>query len=100
MAAARSIEIHILGRAYKVACSREEEPALIAAADYLDEKMRAIRDSSKVIGAERIAIMAGLNLAHDLLTQGGGGQIEAARGRLQHCNALLDAVLEDQDKLV
>ena len=99
MAGPRSIEIHILGRAYKVACSREEEPALIAAADFLDDKMREIREGSKVIGAERIAIMAGLNLAHDLLTQGGGGQIAAARARLSQCNALLDSVLEDQDKL-
>jgi len=98
MAAPRSIDIHILGRAYKVACSREEESALIAAADLLDEKMREIRENSKVIGAERIAIMAGLNLAHELLTQG-GGQTEAARTRLTHCNALLDTVLEDQDKL-
>jgi cell division protein ZapA len=99
MAGPRSIDIHILGRSFKVACSREEEPALIAAADYLDEKMRAIRDNSKIIGAERIAIMAGLNLAHDLLTHGGGGLIEEARTRLNHCNALLDSALEDQDKL-
>ncbi|MEW6589844.1 MAG: cell division protein ZapA [Pseudomonadota bacterium] len=98
MAGPRSIEIHILGRAYKVACSREEEPALLAAADYLDEKMRAIRETSKVIGAERIAIMAGLNLAHDLLTQGGSEQVEV-HSRLKQCNALLDAVLEDQDTL-
>jgi len=99
MAAPRSIDIHILGRAYKVACSREEESALIAAAGYLDEKMREIRDKSKVIGAERIAIMAGLNLAHDLLTQGGGSPVEEARTRPTHCNGLLDAGLEDQDKL-
>ncbi len=99
MAAPRSIDIHILGRSFKVACSREEESALIAAADYLDGKMREIRDNSKIIGAERIAIMAGLNLAHDLLTQGGGGLIEEARTRLNHCNALLDSALEDQDKL-
>ena len=99
MAGPRSIEIHILGRPYKVACSREEESALIAAADYLDQKMREIRETSKVIGAERIAIMAGLNLAHDLLTQGGGGFIEEARARLAHCTTLLDSVLEDQDKL-
>ncbi len=98
MAGPRSIEIHILGRAYKVACARDEESALIAAADYLDEKMRGIRDSGKVIGAERIAIMAGLNLAHDLLTQG-GGVVEEARTRLAHCSALLDTVLEDQDTL-
>ncbi len=99
MAAARSIEIHILGRAYKVACTREEESALVAAADYLDEKMRGIRDTAKVIGAERIAIMAGLNLAHDLLTKGGGGLIEETRTRVAHCNTLLDAALNDQDTL-
>ncbi len=99
MSVSRSIEIHILGRAYKVACTREEEPALIAAADYLDEKMRGIRDSGKVIGAERIAIMAGLNLAHDLLTHGGGGLLDEARVRVVHCCTLLDAALEDQDKL-
>ena len=99
MASPRSIEINILGRAYKVACSREEESALVAAADYLDEKMRMIREDSKVIGAERIAIMAGLNLAHDLLTKGGGGLMEETRNRISHCNTLLDSVLEDQDKL-
>ena len=99
MAGPRSIEIHILGRPYKVACSREEESALIAAADYLDKKMHEIRDTSKVIGAERIAIMAGLNLAHDLLTHGGGSLIVEARARLTHCNTLLDSALEDQDKL-
>jgi cell division protein ZapA len=97
--AARSIEINILGRAYKVACSHEEEAALVSAADYLDEKMRSIREDSKVIGTERIAIMAGLNLAHDLLTHGGGGLVEEARVRITHCSSLLDSVLEDQDKL-
>ena len=99
MASSRSIDINILGRAYKVACTREEEPALVSAADFLDEKMHAIRGNSTVIGTERIAIMAGLNLAHDLLTHGGGGLVEEARVRLAECNALLDSVLEDQDKL-
>ena len=61
--------------------------------------MREIRDAGKIASVERIAIMAGLNLAHELLTQGGGGQIEAARTRLNHCNVLLDTVLEDQDTL-
>ena len=45
------IDVFIAGRAYKVACSREEESALVAAADYLDGKMREIREGSKVIGA-------------------------------------------------
>ncbi len=99
MAGPRSIDINILGRAYKVACPREEETALVSAADYLDEKMHEIRGNSKVIGTERIAIMAGLNLAHDLLTQGGGGLVEETRNRINACNTLLDSVLEDQDKL-
>lgn len=97
--AQRAIEIHILGRAYTVACTREQESALVMAADYLDQKMRDIRDEAKVIGAERIAIMAGLNMAHDLLSKGGGGLVGDARPRLNHCNTLLDAVLEKQDKL-
>ena len=97
--AQRAIEIHILGRPYKVACTREQESALVMAADYLDQKMREIRDEAKVIGAERIAIMAGLNMAHDLLSKGGGSLVEDARARLNHCNALLDAMLEKQDKL-
>jgi len=97
--AQRAIEIHILGRPYKVACTREQESALVMAADYLDQKMREIRDEAKVIGAERIAIMAGLNMAHDLLSKGGGSLVEDARTRLNHCITLLDAVLEKQDKL-
>ncbi len=99
MVAARSIEIHILGRSYKVACTPEQESALVMAADYLDGKMREIRDEAKVIGAERIAIMAGLNMAHDLLTQGGGSLVKDARERLKYCNTLLDAALDKQDKL-
>lgn len=99
MATPRSIDIHILGRAFKVACAPDEEAALLAAAAYLDKKMHAIRDSSKVIGAERIAIMAGLNLAHELLTQDGNSLIGEAHTRLAHCTTLLDAVLEDQTPL-
>ena len=97
--AQRAIEIHILGRAYKVACTREQESALVMAADYLDGKMREIRDEAKVIGAERIAIMAGLNMAHDLLSKGGGNLVDDARTRINDCNTLLDVVLEKQDKL-
>ncbi|MEQ1662030.1 MAG: cell division protein ZapA [Thiobacillus sp.] len=99
MATPRSIDIHILGRAFKVACTPAEEPALLAAAAYLDKKMHTIRDNSKVIGAERIAIMAGLNLAHELLTQDGGALIDETRTRLTHCTTLLDAVLDDQTPL-
>lgn len=61
------VKVSILGKEFVVACPDNEKNALLTAANYLDEKMRAIQDSGKVIGAERCAIMAALNIAHDLL---------------------------------
>jgi len=52
---------------YRVACREGEQESLHASARFLDEKMREIRNSGKVIGTDRIAVMAALNLAHDLL---------------------------------
>ena len=66
------ITIHILDKEYMIACSEEERHDLQRSADYLDKKMREIRDSGKIIGSDRIAVMAALNISHELLTQGGG----------------------------
>lgn len=85
------IKVHILGKEYPVACSPEEQHELLIAARYLDEKMRKIRDSGRVIGTERIAVMAALNIAHELLqtknqdahaTQNIAGRLSAMRERL------------------
>lgn len=92
MSQSGSIEIHILGRAYRVASTEEQELAIRAAARLLDSKMREIRDAGKVVGIERIAIMAGLNLAHEALKQGGG---VAAADALQRCHELVDGLLLD-----
>ncbi len=61
------VSILLLGKEYGVSCAPSERQNLLGAANYLDAKMREIRDRGKVIGAERIAIMAALNIAHDLL---------------------------------
>lgn len=61
------IKVQILGKEYPIACPQEEQHDLLLAARYLDEKMRLIRDTGRVIGTERIAVMASLNLAHELL---------------------------------
>ncbi len=61
--------VHILDKEYRIACGQDEEENLHAAARYLDQKMREIRAGGKVIGADRIAVMAALNMAHDLLEQ-------------------------------
>jgi len=69
---AGGITIHILDKEYMIACTEDERHDLQRSADYLDTKMREIRDSGKIIGSDRIAVMAALNISHELLTQGGG----------------------------
>jgi len=60
------VSLNILGKEYKIACAKEEQEALIKSAQELDKQMRKIRDTGKVSGADRIAVLAALNLAHDL----------------------------------
>ena len=60
------VSINILGKDYRIACLEDEQDALLRSAHELDEQMREIRDSGAVIGVDRIAVMAALNLTHDL----------------------------------
>jgi len=61
------ITVSILGKDYQIACPTEEQNALRDSAELLNNKMLEIRGSGKVVGVDRIAVMAALNLAHDLL---------------------------------
>lgn len=61
------VTIRILDKEYQIACSDEERNSLLDSARYLDEKMKEIRNSGKVIGSERVAVMAALNITHDFL---------------------------------
>ena len=61
------VTVRILDKEYQVACSPEERDPLIDSAQYLDRKMKEIRNSGKVIGSDRIAVMAALNITNDLL---------------------------------
>jgi cell division protein ZapA len=61
------INISILDKEYKIACPSGEQPALLASAEYVDKKMREVRDTGSIIGSERIAVITALNLAHELL---------------------------------
>lgn len=61
------VKVHILGKEYPVSCAADEQHELLIASRYLDEKMRQIRDGGRIIGTERIAVMAALNIAHELL---------------------------------
>jgi cell division protein ZapA len=64
-----TLDVSLLGRDFKVACKESERAELTDAVALLDRRMREIRESGKIAGAERIAIMAALNLAHDLLRE-------------------------------
>ena len=62
-----TVRVHILDKDYQVSCPTEEKDALIESARYLDQQMRGIRQGGKVIGVDRIAVMAALNITHELL---------------------------------
>ena len=64
---AARINVRILDKDYLVACPHEERSALLDSAELLNTKMREIRDNGKIVGADRIAVMAALNLANEVL---------------------------------
>ena len=61
------VSVHILDKEYKVACTEEERDSLLTAANYIDRKMKEVRDRGNVIGTDRIAVVTALNVAHELL---------------------------------
>lgn len=110
-----TLDVTILGRDFKVACKEDERDALMEAVALLDRRMREIRDAGKVSGTDRIAVMAALNIAHDLLRErrastiaatapppaaaGESFDAEAARRRIQAMQATIDETLAGQENL-
>ena len=68
---ASRVSVRILEKEYHVSCPPEERAALLSSAEYLNRKMREIRDSGKVVGLDRIAVMAALNIVNELLQSRG-----------------------------
>ncbi|EMP55168.1 protein that localizes to the cytokinetic ring [Marinobacter santoriniensis NKSG1] len=88
-----TVEVKILDKEYLVACPDEERDALLRAARHLDQKMREIRSSGKVFGVERIAVMAALNITHELLEQ--DSMSDATSSILKAMDGKLDQALGD-----
>jgi cell division protein ZapA len=61
------VSVRILEKEYQVACLPEERAELLDSAEFLNTKMREIRDGGNIVGLDRIAVVAALNLAHELL---------------------------------
>lgn len=90
MSSHNTVNIRILDKDYQVNCPPEEQSALIRTSQVLDARMREIRKSGHVIGLERIAVMAALNLTYDLLQ---------AQGKAANSEALDQQIASMDDKL-
>jgi cell division protein ZapA len=89
------VTIKILEKEYHVSCPADEKPALLTSAELLNSKMRDIRDSGKVVGLDRVAVMAALNLANELIrAQGQDEELKNIVGlRIRAMREQLDSAL-------
>ena len=101
MTTIKPVDVSIMGREFTVSCTDEERSGLLDAVSYLDKKMHDIRDAGKVIGVERIAIMAALNLSHELLnTKAGDVDIGEYKRRISAMQNQIDEAMATQSKLL
>ena len=98
---AKTVDVELLGRTYRVACGDGERESLMQAVAYLDGKMNEIKVAGKVSGGERIAVMAALNIAHELLSTrlGDGYDVGQVKRRIAALESKLDTALAQQEKL-
>ena len=96
----KSLDVIIDGRSFRVACGEGEEGALLDAVAYLDRKMGEIRDAGKLAGTDRIAVMAALNIAHELLSvKSGGLEIGEFKRRINTMKSSLEKAMIEQEEL-
>ena len=100
-----ALTVSLLGREFRVACPEGEEKQLLASADFLNRKLKEVRDTGKVTGNERIAIMAALNIAHEMMSnkctpQSSSFDGAAFRRRIVAMQETVESALAaDQEKL-
>jgi cell division protein ZapA len=95
------VSVRILEKDYQIACPVDERAALLDSAELLNSRMREIRDSGKVVGLERIAVIAALNMANELLrTRNGDANLESeVGGRLRILRERVESALEKGQQL-
>ena len=100
-AAVKQIDFKLMGREFRVACPENEERELLEAIAYVDKRMVEMRDKSRVIGLERIAIMTALAIANDYLHAKVPGAFDVAeiRRRMISMQTSIEAAMADQEKL-
>jgi cell division protein ZapA len=104
----KGVTITVMGREFRVAAPDGEERQLLASVEFLNKKMREIRDTGKVVGNERIAIMAALNIAHEHMQKPGGRltkvpqaeiDVDFVRGKISAFEDTIEKAISDQEKL-
>ena len=104
----KGVTITVMGREFRVAAPDGEERQLLESVDFLNKKMREIRDTGKVVGNERIAIMAALNIAHEHMQKPSGraaksvtadADIDGTRRRINAFEDIIEKAISDQEKL-
>jgi cell division protein ZapA len=95
------VTIRILEKEYQIACPAAERNALLDSAEFLNARMREIRDTGKVVGLDRIAVMAALNMANELLRSRAKGDLleGEAKLRLQAIRERVESALQDGRQL-
>ncbi|UCC56243.1 MAG: cell division protein ZapA [Gammaproteobacteria bacterium] len=90
-----AIKVRILDKEYLVACPEGEKEALTASAKFLNQKMLDIRESGKVVGIDRIAVMTALNLAHEVIGAIGSdsSEIDSYGQRIGKLNSRIEKAL-------
>jgi len=98
----RPLSVRILEKEYFVACAAEERTELLDSAELLSTRMKEIRDGGKIVGLDRIAVMAALNLAHEVIklrVQGHGSSDQETGHRLRALRERVEAALEHGQQL-
>lgn len=113
----KGVTINVMGREFRVAAPMGEERQLVASVELLNKKMKEIRDGGKVVGNERIAIMAALNIAHDYLqllvarntagastssaakSAGNHADEDLVRRKMETFEAIIEKAISEQEKL-
>jgi cell division protein ZapA len=88
-----NLDVTIMGQSYRLVCREGEQQTLREAVAYLDAKMSALRDSGKVKGTDRIAVMAALSVAAEFLS------ILEVKYKLEAMHTVLDSALAPQENL-
>jgi cell division protein ZapA len=87
------VTVKILDKEYRIACPKDEKEELLASVEYVKQRMSEIRNSGKVVGAERIAVLTALNIAHEVLRN--QYKRDGLRGRIRVLNERVASVIDE-----